>query len=56
MKSAKGEVVIEFEHEQMRYCIQRILTKTKTGESIKSKMRYQPFQQKDNNDKPIIEK
>lgn len=30
MKSQKGEVVIEFEHEGMCYCIQRILTKTKT--------------------------
>ena len=39
MKSQKGEVVIEFEHEGMCYCIQRILTKTKTWESIKSKLR-----------------
>ena len=43
IKSQKGEVVVEFEHHGMQYCIQRNLTKTKTGESVKSLMWHKAF-------------
>ena len=41
--SQKGEVVVEFEHQGMQYCIQRNLSKTKTGESVKSLLRQKTF-------------
>ncbi len=38
MNSEKGELVCEFLLEDIQYCVQRTITKTKKGESVSSKL------------------
>lgn len=54
IKSQKGEVVVEFEHQGIQYCIQRNLSKTKTGESVKSLLWHKPFAGVSENQSDII--
>ena len=41
--SSQGEVVCEFVHDGIQYCIQRTIKKTKTGESVASKFWMKSF-------------
>lgn len=44
MNSEKGELVCEFRLWDMQYCVQRMITKTKKGESVSSKLWTKPFE------------